>query len=437
MFHRTTLLAVPVIGLLMVGTGVGWWSYFDQSKQRQAMAVQAENLYSNAFHGLVSDMHDMDTELGKSVITSDVGTFEDRLRNIWRLSYAAQSEAAKLPFSLMPMHHTQQFLSNLGDKVDVWMSQTPNPLDPKVHKQLQAFYEDSRKLSSELTDLQTKVMTNNLTWVAAAQATNLSKTDNQIVDNFRKMDTAASAFAESEEGPNSMQRGKSQALQIEPVVSAQTAIRKFSEFSGLTPSGLRVHGTNRGAYMKDYIIDGTSKNGESVYAVVSQNGGHVLQYSLRHSPKNGNYDFVQARQQGQKWLQDGGFGTVIPTVSNQYDHIAYFVFAPETNSVPNISRGIMVKVALDNGQIVAYDGSNYFYYPVNNLPERRFSVSQLQVKLNPSFRVGMSQPVIALDDRTQYQPAVAFYGTSNRETYCVYMNANTGKEMQIEQLTLH
>ena len=437
MFHRTTLLAVPIIGLLMVGTGAGWWSSFNQSRQRQAMAVQAENLYSNAFHGLVSDMHDMDTELGKAVITSDVGTFADRLRNIWRLSYAAQSEVAKLPFSLMPMHHTQKFLSNLGDKVDVWMSQPPNPLDPKVHKQLQTFYQDSRELSSELTGLQAKVMTNNLTWVAAAQATNLKKTDNQIVDNFRKMDTAASAFAESEEGPNSMQRGKSQALLKEPVVSEQTALQNFTQFSGLSAAGLRVHGTYRGAYVKDYIIDGTSKNGESVYAIVSQHGGHVLQYSVRHAPGKGNYDFVEARQKGEKWLRDVGFGSVIATVSNQYDHVAYFVFAPEVKGIPNISRGIMVKVALDNGQIMAYDGSNYFYYPVKTIPERRFSVRQLQAKLNPSFRVGMSQEAIALDKRTQYEPVVAFYGTANRETYCVYMNANTGKEMEIEQLTLH
>lgn len=437
MLHRTTWIAIPVVGALILGASVGWWGYFDQAKQRSDMALQTENLYSNAFHNLSADLHDMDTELGKSVITADRGTFDTRLRNIWRLSFAAQTEAAKLPISLMPMHHTQKFLSNVGTVVDGWLMKTPNPESPQVHKQLQTFYEDAAKLSGELSTLQDKVLTQNLTWTSVAADSIQKKTDNQIVDNFRRMDTAASAFVESDESPSSMQKGRTTALLAQPVVSPTTALKTFGDFSGIDTAGLAVKSTNKGAYTQDYIIDGSNRKGVSVYAVISKHGGHILQFSVRRIPGTRNYDFVEAQQKAQAWLTKRGFGTTVPLVSNQYDHIGYFVLAPLYQGIPNISQGLMVKVALDNGNPIAFDASNYFYYPVKNLPPRKYSAQELQSRLNPALRVRMSREVIALDDQDHYQPAVAFYGTSNKETYCVYVNANTGRELDTDQLTFH
>lgn len=437
MLHRTTWIAIPVIGALILGAGAGWWGYFDQSHKRADMALQTGNMYSNAFHNLSSDMHDMDTELGKSLITSDKGSFDKRLRNIWRLSFAAQTEAAKLPISLMPMHHTQKFLANVGTVVDGWMTNTPNPENPEVHKQLQTFYEDAAKLSGELSTLQSKVLNNNLNWTNVQQASLQAKTDNQIVDNFRKMDTSASAFVESDEDPNSMQKGKTTALQSESIVTPAAALKNLSSFAGINTAGLRVKATSKGAYTQDYVVDGANKAGVSVYAVISKHGGHVLQFRLKRPPGSGNYDFVEAQKKAEAWLKSRGFGNSVPTVRNQYDHIAYFVLAPLYQGVPNLSQGIMLDVALDNGQVLTYDASNYFYYPVQNVAVRKYSVAALQAKLNPAFRVRMTQSVIALDESNHYQPAVVFYGTSNRETYRIYMNANTGKELAIDQLTLH
>ena len=113
------------------------------------------------------------------------------------------------------------------------------------------------------------------------------------------------------------------------------------------------------------------------------------------------------------------------------------MLAPVQDSSVVVSQGILVKVALDNGQVVGYDATNYYYYPVHDLPVRRFSAAALRRVVNPAFHVRMVREVIALDKSNQYQPAVAFYGTGNGETYCVYINANTGREMAIDQLTSH
>ncbi|MCF8563719.1 germination protein YpeB [Alicyclobacillus tolerans] len=437
MIHRATWIAIPVISAVVLGAGLGWWGYLDQYRQREALVSETEGQYASAFHGLVSDVHNLQGELGKTVITNDNTAFQGRLRDIWRLSFAAQSEIGKLPFALMPMHHMQEYLSQVSTSTEGWMKSQDKPSNAGVHKQLQKFYDESNQLSSQLSQLQGKVLGNDLHWLAAQQALNKKKTDNQIVDGFRKIDTSASSFVESQDSPSSLQRGRTIALAGQAVVNGSTAVNNVKKFVGV-PNITRVSvtSTHKGAYVKDYIVTGDIASG-SLYAVVSQNGGHVLQLGLGHQAVKGSIDLLEAQQKSQTWLQQRGFGKVSVMDANEYDHTGYFVFAPLYDNVPNLSQGIVVKVALDSGQVISYDGSNYYYYPVRNLPARKYTAAQLKGKLNPAMQVRMSQDVICLDENNHYQPAVAFYGTSNKETYRVFVNANTGKEMTIEQLTNH
>ncbi|MCL6547606.1 MAG: germination protein YpeB [Alicyclobacillus sp.] len=434
MLHRTTWIAIPVVALVVAGTGLGWWGY-DQHQQRQALAVRAENQYSSAFHGLVSDMYHVEETLGKALITGDPSAFQGRLRDVWRLSYAAQTDIGRLPSDLMPMHNVQKFLTNLGNAADRWMETGASPLNGGVHRQLQVFYQQSHQLSGQLAALQSKVLNGHLTLTSAEAALNGGSKDNQIVDSFRRMDTEASQFEESDQTPMSTLRGRTTALADEDPVTPRQAVSAVGEWLGVAKTKpWTVSQTRKGAYVPQYQVSGTTPWGQ-MFATVSKPGGHVLSFRIEHSPGTGDFDFSEAEDKAQRWLESRGFGRVEPLTASQYDKVGYFVFAPLWNGVPVVSQPVSVRVALDNGQVIGYDGSKFFYYPVRNVPERRFSVAQLRDRLNPDFRVRMEKTVVVLDGDNRYQPAVAFYGTNNGETYCIYMNAHTGREIEIERLT--
>ncbi len=435
MLHRTTWFAIPILGLVLIGSGVGWWGY-NQYQQRQALALQNENQYNSNFHALANNIDWLQKELGKSMISGDSTAFQAHLRNVWRLGYAAETEVGKLPFDLMPMHNTQKFLSVVSHQTDTWMDTGASPTRADVHDKLQQMYSQAGNISQSLARIQGQVLNNQVRWQAVNEALLKNQRDNQVVDGFRRMDTATTAFVESQDSPSSLQRGKSFAMEKQPTVSQAAAIQAVRSMLNLTnTTQLKSQKTQSGAYRPEYIITGSTPSG-ALTATVSEDGGHVLSFNIRHMPKTGDYDFADAQNKAHQWLAVHGFPAVQLIQSNQFDGIGYFVYAPERpDKSLVISQGIAMKVALDTGSIVGYDANNYYYYPVTNVPPRKYSTAALRAKLNPNFEVGMERQVIVLDEHQHYQPAVAFYGTENHETYCVYMNANTGKELSIEQLT--
>ncbi|MBX5437539.1 MAG: germination protein YpeB [Alicyclobacillaceae bacterium] len=433
MLHRTIWIAIPVLALVVGGAGLGWWGY-DQHQQRQALALHAENQYSSAFHGLVSDMYHVEETLGKSLITRDPSAFQGRLRDVWRLSYAAQMDIGRLPSGLTPMNNVQKFFTNLGNTADRWMQTAASPTDPAVHRKLESMYQKSLELSDQLSNLQWKVLNDRLNLLSTDGA-EAQPADNQIVDSFRKMDREASNFEESDQTPTSALKGGTTALSHEDPVTARQAVSAVAEFLGVARNQpWSVTQTKKGAYVPQYQVSGNTPWGP-LYATVTKHGGHVVSFRIEHRPGAGEFDFGDAQDRAQRWLESRGFGRVEPLSASQYDKVGYFIYAPLYDGVPVVSQPLSVRVGLDNGHVIGYDSSQYFYYPIRSLPSRRFTVAQLRDRLSPDFRVRMEKPVVVLDGDNQYQPAVAFYGTNNDQTYCVYMNAHTGREIEIERLT--
>ncbi|WP_067933647.1 PepSY1/2 domain-containing protein [Alicyclobacillus kakegawensis] len=438
MLQRTTWVAIPVAALAVVGGSLGWWGY-SEHQQKQALAAEVQSRYAGTFHNLTSDVSHLEEEMGKALITADVASFQEHLRNIWRMTSIAQEDVGNLPLQLMPMHNTQQFLSNVSKTMDNWLTEGVAPTQANVHRQLQTMYMNAHKLSNSLMQMQGTVLDRNLNWMTVTQALQQrqQKTDNQIIDGFQKMDGAAGAFVETQNTPSTPHRPSTKALSGQAKITGSAARAAVARMLGVAVgSDWKVTLTDKGAHVPEYIVTGSTKWGH-LRAFVSQPGGHVLSYQLDYRPGKGTYDFGSAARAAQVWLQRNGFGTVEPLNSYQYDHVAYFMFAPVYQGAAVMSQTLSVKVALDKGGIIGYDGSNYFYYPVTHVPSRVYTASQLQKRLHPAFQVRMERECIVRDKNGDYQPAVAFYGVENGETYRVYMNAHNGREMAIEQLTHH
>ncbi|WP_029420280.1 PepSY1/2 domain-containing protein [Alicyclobacillus macrosporangiidus] len=434
MLHRTTWVAIPVLGLVLVGSGLGWWGY-GQYRERQALAIETENQYENSFHNLATEVDQLQRELGKTIVSGDANRFQDHLRDVWRITYAAQTDASRLPFELMPMHQTQQFLSQVANSTNTWIEQQAKPTNASVRKQLQTYYAQAGKLNGQLRDLQATVLNNHLSWQDVNRALRTHRTDNQVVDGFRKMDTQAGTFVESQQRVPSPVRPDTDVLSKEPVVDAEGAKRAVRAFLGLPAStDLQVQAAKAGAPAPVYSVSGAVPAG-SLTATVSQHGGHVLSMSITPKPTKGEVDFSEAEDKAAAWLTAHGFGHVENTTARQYDGTAYYVFVPVRDGAQVVTQGIMVKTDLHSGNVIGYDGTNYFMHPVQGLAPRRLNANQLRKVLSPDLHVQMQRDVILEDPDKHWVPAVAFYGTSNDETYVVYVNANTGKEIEVEQLS--
>ncbi|WDL97123.1 PepSY1/2 domain-containing protein [Alicyclobacillus sp. ALC3] len=421
--HRTTWIALPVLALVVAGTGTGWWGY-QQYLGRQALAVQVTNSYNAAFHGLTSNLEQIHQQLGEVMVSADPAIITTHMQDVARLSFAANTDAARLPAPAFPDGQIQAFTMDLGKQAEQ-DAVHPTPSASLRKQVLSAWTETGKMLTVlhqvDLTNHGSTVQPTGL-WKGKTQAAALPS----FVASLQQLDAAGSTPT-----PN-----KTTHTTSVPMSKAKVG-RSFTQFVGLQAvQGWQIHRLPRSTEAA-YSVNGKTQEG-TVYGSVSNNL-QVLSFHSERAIAQGSakVSVADARDHAQAWLKSRGLTPASLTDTATFDHTAYFTFSPELSGLPVLDQPMVVQVALDRGDVIGYSGGAFEKNRFQALPSRQYSVSQLQHRLSSQFVVAESRQVIALDSSERPQPAVAFYGTSQRETYCVVVNAHTGKEMRITQLTNH
>lgn len=438
--HRTTWYAIPIVGLVVLSSGLGIWSYH-LNADKQALVAQSDAEYSAAFHGLVSDMSSLRQRLGESEVSGDTTGFQACSRDIWRLCYGAQNEMAKLPVELTPMHNTQAFLSSLANQSQSWLTDNVSPTDPKVLKQVDSYYNQATKLNSQLQSIQAKVLNGGLGWVAVNRAVNQKNGyhtgDNQIVDGFQTMDKGLGTFTEAAGVGSHVEGTKSTMKPYQgKTITPTAAIQKVASMLNVTKtSDWKTSTSSLGAQGPAYMISGSTPYG-SMTAVVTRAGGRVLSIHRDAQVANDHFGFATAQSKAADWLKQQGFGACSPEIANEYQNVGYFVFVPMTKNGLAVSSPISVNMGLDNGELLSFDTQAYYRNPVPTVaPARKYSAATLRTKLNPQFVVEQSRDVVLKTSSGQVHSAVQFIGSHGGSTYSVVLDATTGKQLSATQLS--
>jgi germination protein YpeB len=96
---------------------------------------------------------------------------------------------------------------------------------------------------------------------------------------------------------------------------------------------------------------------------------------------------------------------------------------------------VKVKVALDNGEILAVDARQYLMsHHARTIAPAKVSVEEAQTVLRPELNVQRSQLALIPNlSGTGEILTYEFLTTLGNDTFLVYVNANTGDEEQILQ----
>ncbi|QSO53428.1 germination protein YpeB [Alicyclobacillus curvatus] len=438
--HRTTWFAIPIALLAVLCTGLGIWSY-KLNTDRQAMVNQSDAQYSAAFHSLVSDMDHLTQRLGESEVSTDQSGFAACAQDIWRLAYAGQTEISKLPVELMPMHHTQAFLTALANQSNAWIADKSSPRDPAVFKQVNNYYQRATSLKTELQSIQGKVLGSGLGWVAVNRSVNQKggyhTGDNQVVDGFRTLEKDLTTFSETASLGSQLESTKPPVKHPQgAIVTPTTAMNKVAAMLRIERGrDWKTTTSNLGGRETVYLISGNAGH-NPISAVVSRAGGNVLSLHEDRNPANGNYGFDNAENRAKAWLQQNGFGIVDAEIANQYGNVGYFVFVPQTAGGLAIQSPITINMALDNGDVLTLDTQAYYRNPVPaTAPKRSYSTSQLQRKLNPQLKVEEVRNVVMRNPAGQVTSAAQFIGVHGKQTYSVILDATTGDELSVNQIS--
>jgi germination protein YpeB len=183
-----------------------------------------------------------------------------------------------------------------------------------------------------------------------------------------------------------------------------------------------------------YNVELTRKGGKTPEIVmdVSEKGGHVIWYLNTRAIGTQKIDLKKAIDYARAFLNSKGYTNMEPTGSLSQDGTVTITFVPKEGDVLLYPDFIKTEVALDNGQIVGFDGMGYFtFHRPRNLPPVKLSKQDVVKRLNKNLKVDRIRLALIPDPALKEKLCYEVDAKLKDERYFIYINAENGTEEQI------
>jgi spore germination protein len=437
---RTILIVLLFVAI----AGTGYWGY-SEHQEKNAVLLQAENNYQRAFHDLNFHVDSLHDKIGETLAMNSRSQLSPALAQVWRLTSEAHNDVGQLPLALLPFNKTEEFLTKMGEFSYRTAVRDLNkkPLSAQEHTKLKELYANATEIQNELRKTQSLAQKHNLRWmdVEMALATNKTPADNTIIDGFKTVDKNVEGYSETNFGPevSNMMKMKNRNLNhLKGKWMTKEDARKIAiKFFDLKKNvKITVEESGKGAKYEAYSL--TMYNPETkgtTYMDLTKKGGYPMWELYDRKVGKAKISLNDAMFQAEDFLKKHMDSKMVVVSSNQYDNIAVFTYAREQDGVRIYPEIVTVKVALDNGDIMGYEGTEFLLsHRDRSIPTFTLSEKEARTKLNPKFQVKQVSKSLIRNDINEEVFCYEFLGILGNETYQVFINEKDGNEEEVKKL---
>jgi len=438
---------IVALGLsLLLLVGGGWWLW---QTQRRARATEnaLEASYQRAFFDLLKNMENLDTLLGKSLASGSSGQRIMSLTSVWHEAENARANLANMPVGMVNMMRSQQYLAQLGDYCYVLAEKQARGLELEAEEwqQLAQLHEQTREIHAGLREIMAGIGEEGFQWRSFASLSRnkkLTPRAQSIADGFSKLDEKLRDQAPTltYDGPFSdhIEEQEPKGLTGERISEAQAReiALEFLDLAGEAGYKIGEIRKTRGripAY--SLTIEREGENRGQIALDVSQQGGHVVWMLNSRLPRESKLSLTEALARAEDFLAQRGLARMVPTGTIREGNRLSVSFAAQEDGVIIYPDLIKVTVALDDGEIIAYDAMGFLMaHHKRDLPQPKLTPEEAEKKVSRQMEVQRTRlaviPMSNLEEKLCYEVR----GKVNGDTYLVYINAVTGDEEKILQL---
>ncbi|SDB91461.1 spore germination protein [Pelagirhabdus alkalitolerans] len=432
-------IVIALLGLTLL-ISVFWGLRINQ--QRDMMVVHAENNYQRAFHDLTYHLDVLHEEIGTTLALNSTERMTPQLIEIWRLTAQAQSDVAQLPLVVLPFNQTELYLSEVGDfTYDVAMRDLDeNPLSDDELEKLTALYQTSEQIRENVRITQNQVLNEELKWVELEMLLTQGDTGDthSLVDGLLSVNDLATDFQEAHSHTLSptlpSQHDHFKHIDGEQV-SADEAVEKIKDQFELDEEALvDLNTSEESAQLATYYGSFEAQENHG-YVEVSQQGGHILNYMMNRDVSHAELGLNEAQNEAESFLNQQDLNSMTLLQAAQYDQIGVFEFVGLEDDVYVYPDKVMIKVALDDGAIVGFNATDYYRnHQKRDVEEPELTLQEAENAINHHLTVEDHHLAI-IDERDGEEVlSYALFCTNETDTYRIFIDANTGREVMAEIL---
>lgn len=441
MYKRLSAVLFPIMTIMFIGAM--YWGY-QEHQEKNTVLLKAENQYQRAFGDLTYYVNELNDQLGNTLAVNSTSMDYHRkgLVNVWRITSEAQNQISQLPLSYLPFVDAENFLSrvsNFAYKTAV-RDLTKQPLSEDEFSTLKALYSNSKEISTGLLDLQQKIMNSKMRWmdVEVALAVNEADTLNPVVSSLRGVNDGVNAYPELNWGPavNSMYTDEKFEALSGSFVNAEEVKQLASKFTNIDSASFNIAENGKDSDYSTFTATAKSNNDDEVKLTFTAKGGQLLSYVHNREIKSSTLSIDDAKDKAEQFLEEHGYNDMEAVSYDAYEHVGTFSFVYDANNVLVYPDKINIKVALDDGEILGFQGSEYVSHHQERKIERpTIGLAEAKKALNPNLKVRDQKLAIIKGELGAEVLCYEFTGSINNSLYRIYINSETGLEETIEQMS--
>lgn len=442
---RRTWIAPSILSLLLIASVI--WGY-NQYTIRSGYEVALDNHYQQLFFDVKTHVDKVQTSLSKALLATT------KERNVLLFSQIMSDAAqAKDKLAQMPLSHaetatTEKFLTQASDYSYFIIQKHLEGQDitPEQRAALKDIQLNTKAFNDELNTLASSLAEDNFL-VGMANAGRLNRdnggeSQNSLFTSLVNLDKEVAKAPELiYDGPFADQMVNRKPVGLSgknvDITQAQEAALKFvgNERTGEIQAfeeGENMNELRIPAYT--FQIQNNKDRNMVTYVSVSKQGGKVLNMTIPRGVNQKNLSVEEGLQKAQQFLEEKGFKNMEPNYNLRYDGTVLYNFVYTQDNVTIYPDLIKVKVALDTGEIVAFDASAYYLnHQDRKLNQISMTEAQARKQVKTDFAIDSIRLALIPKGKNEVQ-CYEFKGKYDENDFIVYINAETGQEEQILQI---
>ncbi len=431
---------IPALAGVLVVAGLAYWGY-NQARDKQQLMTYINNRNQRSFYELVGQVENVEVMLSKGIISNSPRQRMVIFADIWQQAFSAQENLNRIPIAGPSVTRTSKFLTQTGDFAwSLAKKYARNlPVNQDDIRKLNRLHTEAGYLAAELQKIEKSAADGRLSWgEVKAVADRKLRNRASVPGGLQKIDKNMEDFPTliydgpfSDHITNRAPKGLT-GDNISRDQAASTA-RKFAEAgTQQVYRGVKVDNVN--GNIPSFRIHLTPQNARTPVAVidVSKKGGHVLEMLNTRPINRAAVSPERAVSIARRFLADRNLDGMEPTYVIEQQNAAVVIFQYKQDGVLVYPDMMKVKVALDNGEVVGFEGMSFVMnHRPRKLPKPKISEREAMKAVNPQLKVKSKRLAVIPLENLEEVLAYEFKGELNGDTFIVYINALTGEEEKI------
>lgn len=426
-FHIVVaVILLTAIILLSVFLGLS------RSDGKSWMAMSENNMES-AYYTLTDSLLNIENNFSKLRVTRDGNLAGEMLIDVAMDSQTAAANLAILSYSGYDMSALVKFCNQVGDysKYLVTKLTGGEELSEEDYNTLAKLYEATYSIGKKLNAVKDALMSGEKIVTGLDEFnSHFAEIADSLVDGSIQYPSLIydGAFSDSleERQPKSLS-----GEDIDPEKQQDNITKILCDYK---IKSVKYTGESDNGFTA-YVYDVTLEDGSNVYLQLAKKGGSIVMWDKQFDSQQPTLSVEEGVVLAEQYMQKQGYENVKGVYACVTDSVLYVNICYLENDIVIYPDMIKIKVSLDDGKIIGFEGLNYIY----NHTERSLetpAVTEGEVRNMDFGGLEVQSVRLALIPLDNGKETLTYevYGKVGNYAYYVFIDAKTGKAVEVLQV---